>query len=123
MALKHHAGAASPAGQSGPSGRTGPVAQSTWTELWTRHHLALAVAANTLFLVAGSVATARGAPPALSTTLFVIAYIAGGVFSLREGLQSLFKDRRIDVDLLMVMAAVAAAFIGEWLEGGILLFL
>ncbi len=32
-------------------------------------------------------------------------------------------DRRIDVDLLMVMAAVAAASIGEWIEGGILLFL
>lgn len=95
----------------------------SWAEVWANHHLALAVVGNTVFLIAGAVARAQGAASAVTTTLFVIAYVSGGWFSLLEGLESLVKRRRIDVDLLMVMAAVGAAAIGEWLEGGILLFL
>lgn len=112
----------------GPVPGPGPIAPrrtstSFWADLWARHYLAFAVAGNTIFLIAGAIARARGASPTLVTALFIIAYVSGGIFSLREGLESLFKERRIDVDLLMVMAAVAAASIGEWLEGGILLFL
>lgn len=104
--------------------KTGRSARAIeWSTLWADHHLAFAVLVNTLFLIAGAVARAQGAAPGTVTALFVIAYVAGGIFSLREGLESLLQERRIDVDLLMVMAAVGAAFIGEWLEGGILLFL
>lgn len=100
-----------------------PAERFSWSNLWAKHHLAMAVVVNTVFLIAGGLSSAKGGDPAMTTGLFVIAYVAGGMFSLREGLESLFKERRIDVDLLMVMAAVAAASIGEWLEGGILLFL
>lgn len=91
--------------------------------IWERHHLAFAVIACTVFLVAGGIARVTSASGALTISLFVLAYVSGGMFSLREGITSLLAEKRIDVDLLMVMAAVAAASIGEWLEGGILLFL
>lgn len=90
--------------------------------IWERHHLAFAVFGNTLFLILGWI-TAKMDAPAWSIFLYVLAYVSGGIFSLREGVESLVKERRIDVDLLMVTAAVAAASIGEWIEGGILLFL
>ena len=54
--------------------------------------------------------------------LYVIAYAAGGSYGLRAGLQSL-RDRTIDVDLLMVLAALGAAVVGEPFEGAMLLFL
>src|SRR5690606_41710217 len=54
---------------------------------------------------------------------FVLAESSVGALSLVEGLGPLLGQGRIDVDLLMVAAAVAAASIGEWFEGGILLFL
>lgn len=90
---------------------------------WDRHHLAVAVLGCTIFLVAGRVALAFGAVPSVVIPLYVISYMFGGFFSLRDAVEKLVQERRIDVDLLMVAAAVAAAFIGEWLEGGILLFL
>ncbi|OUM94820.1 MAG: cadmium-translocating P-type ATPase [Firmicutes bacterium ZCTH02-B6] len=96
---------------------------ATLRELWQRHYLAAAVVGCTLFLIAAQVAAATGARRPLVIALYVVAYFSGGVLSLRQGLRELVDQRRIDVDLLMVLAAVAAASIGEWLEGGILLFL
>lgn len=92
-------------------------------EFWQRHHAAMAVVGCTVFLLGAYGWQAVGGTPQIATVLYILAYIAGGVLSLREGLQSLIQERRLDVDLLMVMAALAAAGIGEWLEGGVLLFL
>ncbi len=62
------------------------------------------------------------APPYLASALYVIAYITGGYFGLQAGLQSL-RSRTIDVDLLMVLAAIGAALVGQPFEGAMLLFL
>lgn len=96
---------------------------NTWQSLWSRHQLAAAVVGCTLFLIAGRVGEAIGLSAAAVTALYVMAYFSGGILSLKTGVQTLIQERRIDVDLLMVMAAIAAASIGEWIEGGILLFL
>lgn len=106
-----------------PSASSRPEEKLTIKDLWDRHHPALAVVGNTIFLIFAAVARAQGAPDTVVVPLFIVAYISGGILSLMEGLETLFVERRIDVDLLMVMAAVAAASIGEWFEGGILLFL
>lgn len=63
-----------------------------------------------------------GAAPLVSTGLYVIAYVTGGTFGLKAGLESL-RDRTIDVDLLMVLAALGAAIVGAPFEGAMLLFL
>lgn len=52
-----------------------------------------------------------------------LAYLAGGIPAGREALHSLFVERKLDVDLLMVLAALGAASIGQAADGGILLFL
>ena len=96
---------------------------NTWQSLWSRHQLAAAVVGCTLFLIAGRVGQAIGLSAAAVTALYVMAYFSGGFLSLKTGVQTLIQERRIDVDLLMVMAAIAATSIGEWIEGGILLFL
>lgn len=66
-------------------------------------------------LVAGGYNT-----PAL--LLILIAYLAGGVFALRNALSEL-REFRVNVDLLMISAALGAALLGEYIEGGVLLFL
>lgn len=58
----------------------------------------------------------------LTITLFVIAYLAGGWFGVQSALESL-RQRVVDIDLLMVLAALGAAAIGEPFEGALLLFL
>ncbi|MCZ4535396.1 heavy metal translocating P-type ATPase [Gordonia terrae] len=53
-------------------------------------------------------------------TAYLACYLAGGWESTRSGLQELRK-RRLDVDLLMIVAAVAAASIGQVFDGALLI--
>ena len=53
---------------------------------------------------------------------YIIAYLSGGYFGTIEGLKAL-RNFELNVDLLMVLAAIGAASIGEWAEGATLLFL
>nr|WP_240689001.1 heavy metal translocating P-type ATPase [Ammoniphilus sp. YIM 78166] len=59
----------------------------------------------------------------LAPFLFICAYVIGGFVKAKEGLITLVKDREIDVNLLMLLAAIGAATIGYWLEGAILIFI
>jgi Cd2+/Zn2+-exporting ATPase len=65
--------------------------------------------------------TATG-PAWVVTALYVTAYVAGGAFGLKGGIESLLA-RTLDIDLLMILAALGAAFVGEPFEGAMLLFL
>lgn len=61
--------------------------------------------------------------PALYVTIsFVIAYLAGGVPAAIGAIENLLQ-KKLDIDLLMVLAALAAAGVGEARDGAILLFL
>ncbi|RUR75694.1 ATPase [Chlorogloeopsis fritschii PCC 6912] len=46
--------------------------------------------------------------------LLPAAYIIGGYESAREGFTTLVKERELDVDLLMIVAALGAAGLGLW---------
>jgi Zn2+/Cd2+-exporting ATPase len=46
--------------------------------------------------------------------LLVLAYIVGGYGSAIEGLTTLWEERELDVDLLMIVAALGAAGLGWW---------
>ena len=66
--------------------------------------------------------TMLGLPRWAELLAFAGAYIAGGIFSLVRSVKSL-RDRRLDIDLLMLVSAGGAAIIGEYAEGAALLFL
>lgn len=53
---------------------------------------------------------------------FGLSFLAGGGPALRHALQSLYRGS-VDIDLLMVLAALAAMAVGEMRDGAILLFL
>ena len=62
--------------------------------------------------------------------LLPAAYVLGGYESAREGLTTLFKEKELDVDLLMIVAALGAAGLGLWrreyhliVDGGILILI
>ncbi len=46
--------------------------------------------------------------------ILIAAYVIGGYESTREGLTTLWCDRELDVDLLMIVAALGAATLGLW---------
>ena len=60
--------------------------------------------------------------PGVAAALYGVAYVAGGLFGVKGGLESL-RQLTIDVDLLMVVAALGAALVGAPFEGAMLLFL
>lgn len=89
------------------------------SQAWLEPRLVLV----TLLAIIGSWASQQaGAPEWVTLLLNIVSYLAGGFFGAKTAIESLL-DRRIDVDMLMVLAAIGAATIGQWHEGAILLFL
>jgi Cd2+/Zn2+-exporting ATPase len=56
-------------------------------------------------------------------SFYALAFLAGGVPAARKAANTLWTERKLDVDLLMVVAALGAASVGEAGDGAILLFL
>lgn len=54
--------------------------------------------------------------------LYLVAYLTGGIFTTREAISGISKGR-FEIDFLMIVAAIGAAFLGKWAEGALLLFL
>ncbi|GAP99499.1 heavy metal translocating P-type ATPase [Leptolyngbya sp. NIES-2104] len=50
----------------------------------------------------------------LALLILPAAYVIGGYESAREGLTTLFEEKELDVDLLMIVAALGAAALGLW---------
>jgi heavy metal translocating P-type ATPase len=65
-------------------------------------------------------AAALGAPGPVQWALFAACYAAGGWEPSVAGLQAL-RDKSLDVDLLMIVAALGAAAIGQVVDGGLLI--
>ncbi|MFJ4277096.1 heavy metal translocating P-type ATPase [Streptomyces massasporeus] len=78
-----------------------------------------AAAATVLFLLALPLQL-TGAPAWTWGPLYALSYVTGGWEPGWEGLKAL-KDRTLDVDLLMVVAALGAASIGQVMDGALLI--
>ena len=63
-----------------------------------------------------------GIPPSVQLALFVVAYVLGSWFTVKEVVVAL-RARKFEIDFLMLLAAAGAAVLGEWFEGALLLFL
>ncbi len=83
---------------------------------------AICVGITFIAMIAGLLTSQAEAPAWVSSLCYLIAYLAGGVFGVQAGLESL-RQRRVDVDLLMVLAALGAVVLGAPFEGAMLLFL
>lgn len=78
-----------------------------------------ATLALVLFL-AGWALQLAGAPDWTWWTLYLVCYAAGGWEPALAGLRAL-RDKTLDVDLLMIVAAIAAASIGQVFDGALLI--
>ena len=88
-----------------------------------RNPKVLTSATSGLLLFLGWVLARVGAPEEVSAVLYVAALLIGGYFFGREALESLIHERRIGIELLMSVAAVVAALMGQLAEGAMLVFL
>lgn len=89
---------------------------------WERHGAAIVTGLCLLFIGFAWWA-GKGEMRTLEIALFLLAYGIGGYQKAKEGLETLFKEKQLDVDLLMVIAAIGAASIGYWMDGAVLIFI
>jgi len=92
--------------------------------LW-RSNLELLLAALTLvaLLIGWLGGSMTGTLPDWAVTLAaIVAFAAGGYSGLMGAIEEA-KQGKLDIDFLMIAAALGAAAIGEWEEGALLLFL
>lgn len=76
--------------------------------------------ASLVAFLAGLAADLGGAPGWAGGALYAVAYGCGGWEPALEGLRAL-RGRTLDVDLLMIVAALGAAAIGQVLDGALLI--
>src|SRR5215218_3500901 len=97
-----------------PRGRRGRL----WSVL-SISEVRWAAIATVLFAL-GGIAQLADAPPAVWWTLYLDCYATGGWEPALSGLQAL-REKTLDVDILMIVAALLAASIGQIFEGALLI--
>jgi Cd2+/Zn2+-exporting ATPase len=105
------------------AGRT-HVTRTSRLRQWLSPLRAQAICVGITFaaMFAGLLTSQTQLPAWLPSLFYLIAYVAGGTFGVQASVESL-RQRRVDVDLLMVLAALGAAVLGAPFEGAMLLFL
>ncbi|MDM5335170.1 heavy metal translocating P-type ATPase [Ureibacillus composti] len=58
-----------------------------------------------------------------SILAFLSAFIIGGYAKAKEGILDTIENRSLNVEILMILAALGSAIIGYWTEGAILIFI
>ncbi len=76
-----------------------------------------------LLTLLGLALALTGAPGWSRTTLFAAAILVGGIPVARHAFQEVWLSHRLGINMLMVIAVVGAAFIGEWAEAAVVVVL
>ncbi|MCH1624244.1 heavy metal translocating P-type ATPase [Fredinandcohnia quinoae] len=58
-----------------------------------------------------------------SVISFILAFLIGGYAKAKEGIEETIANRELNVEMLMIFAAIGSAIIGYWTEGAILIFI
>jgi Cd2+/Zn2+-exporting ATPase len=86
-------------------------------------HLELIAAlVSGILILAGWIAL-RNDAGVVSNSLFLLAFIIGGFAKAKEGIEETIANKDLNVEMLMIFAAIGSAIIGYWAEGAILIFI
>jgi len=104
------------------SNLTGSTVQNSPTTISWQNNIGLILAAITLVALLIGWLGKDIIPNWAVLIAALTAFAAGGYFGFMEAIEAA-RERRLDIDFLMIVAALGAAAIGEWEEGALLLFL
>ena len=103
--------------------------RSRWQTLFNEHPEAIAAGVCALLVLLGWFTLDRGWV-GMSLLILATAYVIGGYQNTLEGLSTLWREKELDVDLLMIVAALGAAILGLWrkeyyfiVDGGMLILI
>ncbi|MGX9135984.1 heavy metal translocating P-type ATPase [Rummeliibacillus sp. JY-2-4R] len=58
-----------------------------------------------------------------SIIFYILAFVIGGFAKAKEGVEETIANKELNVEFLMILAAIGSAIIGYWTEGAILIFI
>jgi Zn2+/Cd2+-exporting ATPase len=100
-----------------------------WRLLWKEHSDAISAGICAVLVLLGWFTIDRGWV-GMSLLILTAAYVIGGYQSTLEGLTTLWREKELDVDLLMIVAALGSASLGLWqkeyyfiVDGGMLVLI
>ncbi len=95
--------------------------KSLFKSLLSNIELVAALFSGVLILIAWSLG--KSDYETASVVFYLLAFVIGGFAKAKEGLQETIKHKQLNVELLMILAAIGSAIIGYWTEGAILIFI
>lgn len=75
-----------------------------------------------VLIVAGWILS-HGEHQTASVIAYVLAFLIGGFAKAKEGIEETIENKELNVEMLMIFAAIGSAVIGYWTEGAILIFI
>jgi Cd2+/Zn2+-exporting ATPase len=91
------------------------------TSFLSKHgELIAALVSGVLILIASFV---KNDSSIMSIILYVLAFCIGGYAKAKEGIEDTIAEKELNVEMLMIIAAVGSAAIGYWTEGAVLIFI
>lgn len=82
----------------------------------------IAAGLSGILIVCGWILEKAGLDTA-SVITFITAFIIGGYAKAKEGIEATIENKDLNVEMLMVFAAIGSSLIGYWAEGAILIFI
>lgn len=86
-------------------------------------HMELIAAIVSGILILATWALTPYIPHSLWIMLHLIAFTIGGYAKAKEGITETIANKTLNVEMLMILAAIGSAAIGYWTEGAILIFI
>lgn len=99
-----------------------PTEKRKLTVNWIEHIELIAAIISGIFILTAWLLGKNG-HATISISLYIIAFLIGGFAKAKEGIEDTIEDKRLNVEMLMVFAAIGSAIIGYWAEGAILIFI
>ena len=101
-----------------PDNQEMPTTPKPW-----RNPKVLAPVVSGALLLTGWLLSMTNTPDLIARAVYIASLITGGYFFMREAAEDLIGEGKIGIDLLMGLAAVVAALMGQTAEGAMLAFL
>ncbi|KKK36342.1 ATPase [Mesobacillus campisalis] len=98
------------------------MAEASWLEK-TRPHAELIAALFSGVLILAGWLLSQSELGTMSAMVYLAAYAIGGYAKAKEGIEETIANKELNVEMLMILAAIGSAIIGYWTEGAILIFI
>ncbi|MGM9988449.1 MAG: heavy metal translocating P-type ATPase [Bacillaceae bacterium] len=89
---------------------------------WMEHIELICALLSGVFILIGYVLQRQDAMT-VAVPFYLLAFVIGGYAKAKEGITKTIKEKKLNVEILMILAAIGSTIIGYWTEGAILIFI